>query len=321
MLYRKTENNNDYMNNDKITLTCIVPVKNDNANIKNFLNKYYDAIRTGSNFNELLLMYTPSEEEQVNEDFYQILSLYSPIIPGFKCYVVGKGISHARNEGIDKATSEYVTFMDADWEIGGSLVTFLRRNDVNTIYNITNTTIYESDNKNISGCIDIFNLKDMDTSFVVIKKKDCHYFDEELEFGEDRVFYNELRRKGIQEINSLENGRYPYYNIRRYNSLMNFSKFTKRYFWYGRTMNKYVDKTKDYKMLIYVLGYCIICLLGIFNPFILMIPFLKGFFVSSKKLLKANKSMSFTKCILSGLIEILVFYCISLGFIYSMIKR
>lgn len=321
MLYRKTESNNEYMNNDKITLTCIVPVKNDNDNIRNFLNKYYDAIRTGSNFNELLLMYTPSEEEQINEDFYQILTLYSPIIPELKCYVVGQGISHARNEGIDKATSEYVTFMDADWEIGGSLITFLKRNDINTIYNITNTTIYESDNGNISGCIDIFNLKDMDTSFVVIKKKDSHYFDEELEFGEDRVFYNELRRNGIQEINSLESGCYPYYNIRRYNSLMNFDKFTKRYFWYGRTMNKYINKTKDYKMLLYVLCYCIICLLAIFNPLILLIPFSKGFYVTANKLIKATKGVSFATCSISGLLEILVFYCISLGFIYSMVKR
>jgi len=216
-------------------ISCIVPVKNDSANVFSFLNSYrestYKIKKTKKyisyeerlkHFDEVIFVFTPDDLSELDKIHYHIVD-FKKWCPEIRIEILkSKGISKARNAGRFLSSSDYVTFMDSDWTFkGNKLFTELYSRKNNVIYNIYNSSLGK-------GLTRYYNLKDAYTCFVVFNKKDCPYFNEELEFGEDRTFFEECKTKKYLDL-YLKEKECP---ICRYNDNMSFVRYINRYIWY-----------------------------------------------------------------------------------------
>lgn len=127
-------------------------------------------------------------------------------------YQENKGVSNARNKGIEKAVGNYVAFIDGD--------DMIMSNYIETLLNLIDTR---------NDDVICFNWLDINTNDVVrhpenpavwkaiYKRKIVPYFNEELQIGEDVCFNKELEK--------IPHTRYYYdkvlyiYNSKRENSL------------------------------------------------------------------------------------------------------
>jgi len=274
-------------------LSCIVPTLNEEDNVKGFLEGY--SIQT-EKFHELIFVDGNSKDKTI-----EVIKQYQKKFPEIKIIICDrKGPAAARNEGLANATGEYITFMDADWKfLDKNVITRITRLNLKEVLFIH---IYNHKKIEYNGIRKYIYLKDKGVAFAIIKKEKCPKFDEELGFGEDRIFYDiELKKlntkKNIFSDNEIA--------MSRAEGNMNLDKLLKRYKWYGRTIPKYLKKSIDWK---YGIGYVIYVISII--PLFWFIPFLRGF-IRGLKDLKYGLDVPFGL----GFVEILTAIGISLGFI------
>lgn len=278
-------------------LSCIVPTLNEEVNVKKFLERYLTQTKK---FHELIFVDGNSKDKT-----REIIQEYIENNPEIKLVICEKkGLPAARNCGLDNSTGDYITTFDADWS-------FLNEKALEKIYFEINNKdpvyvigVRNKIKSNYKGIRKYIYLKDKNVGFRIIKKELCPRWDEELGFGEDRQFvkklnelYNyEKQKKIIKEDNEV--------NISRAQGEMNLEKIIRRYMWYGRTIPKYLKKTKDWK---YAIGY-IVYIISII-PIFWFIPFLRGF-IKGLKELEYGLDVPFGL----GIIEILTAIGTSLGF-------
>lgn len=280
-------------------ISCVIPVLNEEENVQNFLDSY---LIQREKFYELIFVAGQCKDKSI-----EIIEKYKKKNTEIKLISCDKkGPSAARNKGIDNSTGEYITFMDADWK-------FLNEDSIKKIIQYSENvnevifyTIYNNRTIKYNGIRKYIYLKDKNVAFAIIKKNKCPKFDEELGFGEDRIFYD-------IDLNKLKNERVKLTDneigISRAEGTMDVSKLLKRYMWYGRTIPKYLNKSRDWK---YAIGY-IIYILSII-PVFWIIPFIRGFIRGIKEIrygIDAPFGM--------GIVEILTAIGISLGFLQWLI--
>lgn len=269
-----------------IKLTCIVPVKNDAENIRNFLTDYS---RQHVKFHQLILIVSPCEDntlEVIDEFDFPELDV---------CMTNQYGVGVARNIGIDLATGNYLTFMDADWRMLNNSVV---ENIIKHCKETCQITVLNEVERSYKGLRKYIYWKDKNVSFMLVKKKECPKWNEELGFGEDRVFMDK------------DLGHVPHYkipdteiNLSRADGVMSVEKYFNRYVWYGRTMMTYLFKTKDVKTAI---GFGLYLISVI--PLLWFIPFIRGF-------ISGMSSKEIEVCVGRGVIEIISAYGFAYGFI------
>lgn len=272
-------------------LSCVVPTLNEEINVKNFLKGYI--IQT-QKFHELIFVDGNSKDKT-----REIIKEYMKSNPEIKLVICNrKGPAAARNDGINNVTGEYITFFDADWS-------FLNKNAIQKIYRIiekkgTYAILVKNLQKiNFRGLRKYIYLKDKNLAFLLIKKEKILRWDEKLGFGEDKNFFKKLKFE--YEIIRFDDFEIA---LSRSQGEMNFNKIIRRYMWYGRTIPKYLKKTKDWK---YGIGY-IVYIISII-PIFWFIPFLRGF-IKGLKELEYGLDVPFGM----GFVEILTAIGTSLGF-------
>jgi len=280
-------------------LSCIVPTLNEEVNVKKFLERYLTQTKK---FHELIFVDGNSKDKT-----REIIQEYIENNPEIKLVICEKkGLPAARNCGVDNSTGDYITTMDVD-------STFLDNKVVENLYHYSKgksaylIVIYNNDKVIHKGWDKYIYLLNIGRTILIIEKKICPKWDEELGIGEDVVFYKKVKKLNIT----------PYYfykneiNFSSRDVKMNISDIIKRHRWYGRTYSLYFKKTRD---LIRTLKY--ILYIPSIIPVFWFIPFLKGFFIGLKNL-KHGIDVPFGM----GLVEIVAAVGTSIGFFEWLIGR
>jgi glycosyltransferase involved in cell wall biosynthesis len=249
-------------------LSCVVPTLNEEVNVKKFLEGY---LTQTQKFHELIFVDGNSKDKT-----QEIIKKNMKNHPEIKLVICNrKGPAAARNDGIDNATGDYITFFDADWS-------FLRKNTIEKLMECINGNNIYVNVKNIqpipfSGLRKYIYLRDKNVSLKLVNMKKCPRWDEKLGYGEDKDFSNKYHEIGFDYFGFTDNE----IGLSRAEGNMNFKKILKRYIWYGRTMPKFFKKYKN-KYINLKLGYVvyIISIIPIFWP----IPFVRGFWKGLKNL-------------------------------------
>ncbi|MEM3364385.1 MAG: glycosyltransferase family 2 protein [Candidatus Micrarchaeia archaeon] len=280
-----------------VTLSIIIPILNEEKNLACFLENYKSQTKKAD---ELIFVDGGSKDNSIN-----YLRENQKTFPEIKIYnCKKKGPAAARNYGLEKAKSQYVIFMDADWRL-------LDRSVLHKIYEIIKANpkvdfigigiSYRPIKKlvNFSYLRKLIYYRDEPFSFHIIKKNICPRYDESLGYGEDKLFSKELyhNKKYISLTKNI--------GVSRAIGDMNFYKFCRRYVWYGRTIPYYIIKTKDFKLLLA----SIISVISII-PVLWIIPFLKGL-LTGIRYIKDGMDIPLGL----GLLEIIVTYCVILGYL------
>lgn len=235
-------------------ISCIIPILNEEVNIKNFLESY---LKQSKRFHELIIVDSNSSDKTHN-----VINSYIKELPELQVIVIKKrGTSLARNTGLNCATGDGVIFMDADWTFTHPYtISQLHKYPVNSYIIVRNT--YPID---YTGLRKYIYIKDKDVSLKIIERKSCPVWDESLGYGEDKDFSNKFHKLGF-ELYEVDDG---IVGLSRANGDMNLNKFIRRYKWYGRTFIPYLIKTKDIKQGLGYLCYTI--------PLLWFVPFARGF--------------------------------------------
>lgn len=278
----------------KVNLSIIIPTLNEEVNIDNFLSLYVSQTKR---VNEIIIV----DANSTDKTRLVVLS-YMVNNPEIKFYSIDKkGTSVARNYGLDKATSSHVCFMDADWKfLNNYFIEVIEPLLLDKTSHVIVTNEKPITYQNIRKYI---YLKDKNVSFMLIPKGCCPRWNENLGFGEDRVFFKDIFKIGRTKF-FFTDSEIP---LSRADGDMNLEKFYKRYVWYGKTIHDYVLETNDYKMFI---GH-MIYLFSIIPP-IFLIPFLRGF-INGLKNIKYGYDVPFGM----GLLELVVVF----GLITSLVRN
>jgi len=173
-------------------------------------------------------------------------------------------------------------FMDADWvlldgNVFANIYRELQEYDYDVFSYCTKLDEGLISQYKFRGLNKYYYLRDEPTSIHVIKRDACPTYEEGLGYGEDKIWgekwaYDSEWHKRIGRTITIKamSGKI---SISRGLGEKNITRFLHRYNWYGRTMPKYIAKTKDIKMLIGMIAY-FICIIPIFWP----IPFIIGFY-------------------------------------------
>jgi glycosyltransferase involved in cell wall biosynthesis len=280
-------------------LSCIVPTLNEEVNVRKFLDRYI--IQT-QKFHELIFVDGNSKDKT-----REIIKEYMKNNPEIKLIICEKkGLPAARNCGLDNATGDFITTMDAD-------SAFLDKKVVENIHLYSKgesaylIVIYDNENIKQTGWDKYIYLLNIGRTILIIKKSICPKWDEYLGIGEDLIFYKKIKNKKIT----------PYYfynneiNFSSRDTKMTVSDIIKRHKWYGRTYSKYFMKTKDIIRTIKYISY-----IPSIIPIFWIIPFFKGFLMGLKYL-KHGIDVPFGM----GVVEIVAAIGTSLGFIEWLIGK
>ena len=134
------------------TLSIIIPV----YNVENYLKKCLDSILVDNAFAGQVICINDGSIDGSGK----ILELYAKKYPNVEIIMQqNAGLSVARNTGFDRATGEYVFFLDSDdWVMPGSVGKIMKQIDGEDVVYF-NAERYYDDSKNYGGKYDIVALK------------------------------------------------------------------------------------------------------------------------------------------------------------------
>ncbi len=202
----------------------------------------------------------------------------------------GKGPSAARNIGYEKATGEIINFCDGDEktkkrkrlkELEKAMKLFNEK-DIDYLFIQFKPLITENFLNNLINIKD-YGLKLEAPNYfpsyfnkkILERKKP---FNEKLEYGEDKEFWKHIKKQS----NNYGILKYTIYGDSK---IENSKDFNKRYSWYGRTLLKYIRKTKNHKpllTLIIPIIYLFSIILSFAKPYIIIIPIIYNLFTYYK---------------------------------------
>ena len=179
-----------------MTITLVVPTYNEGP----FLRRCLESIKNQTvKFDEVIIVDDGSTDNsgEILEDYrdrFQVL------------YSVNRGVSHARNAGIQQATSQYITFLDADDELLPDACAIMRRAiekypraDAIQFNHLRHYAALKKTVRkytNIAQRFDITGFRRINIWFgvwnKVYKAKSLPWFDEHIGYGEDGLINLEM---------------------------------------------------------------------------------------------------------------------------------
>lgn len=235
----------------------------------------------------------------------------------------GKGPSSARNIGFSKSTGQVILFSDADKNSKKVRSRKILENRISPFNEKNVDYVYADYTPKITGNIinDAVNIKDFGIKNRATKHLPTAYnknilgkkpFDEKLEYGEDRKLASDTTSKSSN------------YGISRKplecdSSIDSWKSFFDRYKWYGRTIKKYMKKTRNYKPIInMIVGIIFISLL--FTPSIIPLIIILFFYYRQRNVfsycIKKNGLIAY---LLSPFFTMISYLIITIFFIKSLI--
>lgn len=210
-------------------ISVIVPV----YNVEKYLNKCLTSLvnQTYKNF-EIIIINDGSTDNSL-----AICNKYSKKYDNIKVYDhKNAGVAHARNVGIEKATGDYLLFVDSDDYVDEKLLEnlneFLKKNDCDIVcfdmYKVVNNDniYYHTSNSLVEDNIKRYIIGDSGPCNKLIKKKLFN----DLKFME-KIYYEDLATMPILALytNKIDFLEKPlYYYVQRDNSIMHQKVFSEK---------------------------------------------------------------------------------------------